>query len=131
MTNQEQNNDRLTVSLRSYVDLQIASLRAIHDRDIEANRVAVHVANRVLEARLEKLNEMRELLTDRETHYCTKGEMAIRLERFEEDIRDLRESRAEMHGKASQNSVFVAYILSIAGFVLGFFHLIIGFLGGK
>jgi hypothetical protein len=138
LTSQEKNNENLTVSLKTYIDAgvrslegKIDSLRSLHERDIETSRAATALAGKNLELRLEKLNEMRKLLTDRETNYVQKVEIAPRLERIEEDVRELRESRAEMCGKASQTSVIVAYILSIAGFVLGFIHLFMPFLSGK
>ena len=41
------------------------------------------------------------------------------LERQELEIRDLRESRAELSGKASQTSVMIAYAISLLGLIVG------------
>ena len=51
----------------------------------------------------------------------TKVELAAicsQIERLEMEVRDLRESRAELAGKASQTSVIVSYILAIVSLVM-------------
>lgn len=46
----------------------------------------------------------------------------------EANIKNLELSKANMEGKASQNSVWIAILIAIAGIILQIFHLM-GFLG--
>ena len=43
------------------------------------------------------------------------------------DIRELRESRATLAGKASQNSVTVAYLISVVGLIIGAVGIVLHF----
>ena len=52
-----------------------------------------------------------------------------RIEAIEEDIRSLRESRAELQGKASQFSFMVTLIISLLGFVVALISLFLRFFG--
>jgi len=104
--------------LKVYCEMLVENLRILHVKDYAAHETALELATKNLEIRLDKLNELREIVTQRETHYTTKGEMAIRLERIDEDIRGLRESRAELEGKASMMSVLFAYLLGLVALVM-------------
>jgi hypothetical protein len=65
-----------------------------------------------MDKRLEGMNEFRNQLKDQSTMFFTKAEHEQFGKRIEDDIRSLRESRASLEGKASQNSVLMAYVIS-------------------
>ena len=50
-----------------------------------------------------------------------------RLDDMRRDIRDLQLSKATLEGKADQKSVYVAYLISAVGIVLGAVSLLIKF----
>lgn len=70
---------------------------------------ALTLAREQLETRLEGMNEFRQSLKDQATQFVTKAEHRFILD----DIRELRESRAELRGKASQASVYIAWLLAV------------------
>ena len=67
------------------------------------------------------MNEIREQLKAQKSDFVTRPEHDFVLA----DIRDLRESRASLEGKASQNSVLFAYLVSGIGILLSVVSLII------
>lgn len=64
-----------------------------------------------------------------ESTFITRKEFDAFKERIDGDIRSLRESRAEMQGKASQSSVNTAMIISAIGLILAIIGLILRFAG--
>jgi hypothetical protein len=82
---------------------------------IEAIAEATRLQAKALEAKFESVNEFRGALTDLQQSYVTRLEHEAVLK----DIRDLRESRSELAGKASQNSANAAMILGGLGLLLG------------
>jgi uncharacterized coiled-coil DUF342 family protein len=102
--------DENIISLRDYIDFKIAELEK-----------AFILARQVLEQRLNTMNEIREQLRTQKSEFVTR----LETDQIFRDIRELRESRAELQGKASQSSVFLAYLMSgisilisIIGFIL-------------
>jgi hypothetical protein len=77
-----------------------------------------------MERRLEGMNEFRDQLRDQAARFVTREEAAIIHERFVEDIRSLRESRAELQGKASMLSVVIAIGIGIASAFLAILGLL-------
>ena len=82
-----------------------------------------------MDARLEKLNELREQVTSQEIRYATKIEVQLRFDSVEKDIRQLLLSRAEMQGKASQNAVIFAWAIGSLGLIVGCIGLLLRILG--
>ncbi len=79
---------------------------------------AISVAAAGMEKRLEGMNEFRNQLKDQTGTFITRAEHDAILNRMNEDIRMLRESRAELAGKASQMSVNIALVIAIIGIVI-------------
>jgi len=71
-----------------------------------------------MEKRLDGMNEFRDTLKDQSGSFLTKSEFYTYRNKLDEDIRSLRESRAEIAGKASQTSVNIALLISIVGLIL-------------
>ena len=95
------------VTLRDYIDTRLDAI----DREKE-------VAYRAMEKRLDGMNEFRDTLKDQGGTFLTKNEYCVFKESVEKDLRVLRESRAELSGKASQLSVNITLLLAIIGLIL-------------
>jgi predicted nucleic acid-binding Zn-ribbon protein len=88
----------------------------------EALRVSKEIVEsqaRVMEKRLETMNEFREQLKDQATTFITRREHDILLS----DIQNLKETRAMLEGKASQMSVNIAIVFSLIGMVISIVRL--------
>ena len=79
--------------------------------------------------RLASMNEFRAQLKDQAATFVPRTEHMILHDRLDEDIRTLRESRALLEGKASQNSVNLATILSVIGILFGLISLAMKLVG--
>ena len=91
------------VTLRDYIDTRICAVN-------EATRIA----HSSMEKRLEGMNEFRSALKDQSSTFISRAEH----DKVLEDIRELRESRAELAGKASQSAVIGSYILAVLGLLV-------------
>ena len=125
----EQNDNTLFVSLKEFFDYRFAALKEYIDSEFMAIDNARHLAALNLDSRLDKLNELREAVTTQENKYATKGEVQLRFEAVEKDIRQLLLSRAEMSGKASQNAVIFAWGTGAAGLIAAVVSLLLRFVG--
>jgi hypothetical protein len=110
-----------TISLREYVDEKLKAL--------EQARI---MAFSELERRLENMNEFRAQLNDQAKTFVTKNEHQIMFEHVTKhldlintDIRLLREFRALMEGKASQESVSKVAVIAGRANLIAFASLIV------
>lgn len=115
-------NDQLMRSEVRRIEQMIIGLREYTDARVEEIRRATALAQASNDERLRGMNEFRSAMKDQESLFARRDEIA----RMEVDIRDLRESRAQLAGKASAVSVYGAFALAIAGLVFS----IINFLNG-
>jgi len=97
----------------------IVSLRDYFDSRLSSVEKETMLAKESMEKRLEGMNEFRDSLRDQSNKFITREEMRSLVL----DIQGLRESRAELYGKASQSSVYFAYLISIIGFLVGVINL--------
>ena len=81
---------------------------------LATNEKILNLSREALDRRLNGMNEFREALKDQQMLFVGRKEYDFTLA----DIRELRESRAELQGRASQSSVVWAYILSVLGIML-------------
>lgn len=109
------------------------------DNVIQATQSALAAADRAVnkaetasEKRFEGINEFRGALSDQQKTLVTRTEIDLlsktlneKLDIFNKEIAGLRESRALLEGKASQNSVFISYVISVVGVILGILGLIL------
>ena len=91
------------VTLKEYFDTKVEAVKAVHEAYIYA-----------LEKRLESMNEFREAMKDQAARMMTREESKS----IKDDIRSLRESRATLEGKASYQSVLIAYALSAISIIV-------------
>ena len=94
------------------------SLRDYFDTTMEARDKTLEVALRNLDHRLGQMNEFRNALRDQSMTFLTKAEYITFKENLEADIRSLRESRAELAGKADQKQVNDASTVATIGIIL-------------
>lgn len=104
------------------------------DERIASIKESIKAAKESMDVRLESMNELRGQLKEQASTFIPRSEyigqhqaLEQRFSLRDEDIRGLRESRAELQGKASQNSVFVAYAIAITGIVLSIVGLLVQF----
>jgi hypothetical protein len=102
------------ISLKEYVDLKIGAI----DK-------ATSVAYASMEKRLEGMNEFRNQLKDQNITFITKAEYSAHMNKIEEDIRILRESKAQLEGKASQSDVNSLRLISYISLAIGLSGLLI------
>lgn len=100
--------EKETISLREYFESKLK------DMD-KATGVALDSLNK----RLEGMNEFRDSLKDQATRLVSKAEYENSHLRLEEDIRSLRESRAEIMGKASKDDVRASEKLANRAILIG------------
>ena len=65
------------------------------------------------------MNEFRAQIKDNQQTYLTRTEFSIQHAKLEEEITMLRDYKSTMEGKASMNSVYGAYFVSILGTLVG------------
>ena len=111
-------SDKEIISLKEYIDLHIKNLEKQFVTKADSTEKATELAHREMERRLESMNEVREQLRTQ----VPKGEYLIQVDKFNQDIRVLRDDGNIAKGKASLASVvsIVAVIVSIIGIVLQF-----------
>jgi hypothetical protein len=91
----ENKNHREIVSLREYLESRLEAIQA-----------TMTATDKSMEIRLNAMNELRDQINQERGRYITKDEHEPTHQRLESDVRDLRESRAELAGKASMTSVY-------------------------
>ena len=79
---------------------------------------ATCVAQTSLEKRLESMNEFRAAIKDQNMTFVTRVEFEAFHKPVLDDLRVLRESRAELAGKASQGQTNLALIIALIGLIL-------------
>ena len=102
------------VTLKDYVDARIESVCESIDK-----------SEKVLQARMDGLNEFRGTLADQQMKLLTKEEYLARHEALERDAILFREFMAEHKGKASQGSMMLTAAIAIAALLVGVLELII------
>ena len=108
------------ISMRDYVDTKFTGLTGLFETKIMANEKAVELASRTLSARLDLMNEFRMQLRDQASTFFPRSEHEIYTRAVDKDIRELRESKVELAGKASEKSVAFTMIVAMIGIILSF-----------
>ena len=108
------------VTLREYLEHRLDSSKEYYEVRFLAMEKAVSTAQSSLDKRLDAMNEFRSTLKDQNASFITRTEYT----QMAKEVQDLRESRAILEGKASQNSVLVAYAMAGLGLLIGVIGLI-------
>jgi hypothetical protein len=107
------------VTLKEYVEARIDAMYHNFEVRIQALEKATTIASESMEKRLEGMNEFRSQLKDQSLTFFTRQEHILYKEAIDNDIRSLRESRANQEGKASQQSVIIAFALTGISLMIG------------
>jgi hypothetical protein len=99
--------DEMTKNLREFLEQQLETI----DRSTRDKATA-------MEKRLEGMNELRGAMKDQALLFAERKDLFAVKESLEKDVRMLRESKAELHGKSSQTAIIVAVIFSILSITL-------------
>jgi len=106
--------DEPTVPLREFISEKFSAL----EKSTELSRQA-------MEKRLDSMNEFRQQLKDQADRLLPRAEYTLQHDRVLEDVRGLRESRAELAGKANQTAVNIALVIALVGLALAVIGLIL------
>ncbi len=131
------------VTLKEYIEKRLESIEndiieikvwqhRIMDKDtfkVEFNSLerATQIAAANLEKRLESMNEFRQQIKDQTGTFITRVEHSVMVDKFDGDIKSLRESRAMLEGKASQTTALGAILLSSLGILIAVVSLVLRF----
>ena len=88
------------------------------DLNFRLNEVALQKAERIMDARLESMNEFREQLRAQASMFVTRDAADIRHSEIQRQVDDLRLAKAALDGKASAMSVWIAYGFALFGLLL-------------
>ena len=120
-----EDHDRI-ITIESKVD----SLREHIDVRFVAEDKAKELAAHALNLKLEHMNEFRGQLKDQCSTFITREEHEILQTRIDNDIRELRESKATLEGKASQSTVNITLAVAIMGLIIAVAGLILSIIRG-
>mgnify|MGYP007099595040 CR=1 FL=1 len=115
---------------------QYVSLKEHFNTRIVMMEKAIEIARNGMDRRLDAMNEFRASLKDATMNSPTRNEMQLAIEKLEVkiqsiiaplegDVRDLRDSKNILAGKASQQSVNLSLLFSIIGVVISVTAIII------
>ena len=124
------NKQQHEISMRDYVENKFINLTDLFETKITANEKAVELASKTLSARLDLMNEFRMQLKDQAATFFPRVEHDIYIKSVDKDIRELRESRAELAGKASQKAVTISVIIAVISTLISIIALMHGFIVG-
>lgn len=108
-----------SVSLRDYLEARLAAID-----------VALNLARRGMESRLEGMNEFRNTLRDQASKFMTRAEYEISREKIAEDIKILLSAKDKLEGKASQQAVMISIAVGLTSFFVAVLGLVLRFTRG-
>jgi len=125
-------DDEITLKehFESRVESIIKDLEALEkliDMRLKSVTQSIDLASKVMDSRLEHMNGAFQIIKLQANEAFTKLAHEEYAKALASDIRDLRESRAELKGKASQSSVNLAYFIAVIGMLISFTTMIFTF----
>lgn len=111
--------EELGISIKEYLDVRFDALEASFDTQVEAQEKALELAKDEVDRRLLAMNGFREQMQTQATTFIGRSEHTEVIEKIEADIRFLRESKATLDGKADLKQVYVVWVFSGVGILLG------------
>jgi hypothetical protein len=109
-------------------DKNVITLKEYIDTKLEAYTQAVKIASQNLEKRLDGMNEFREQLRAQASSFITREYYDAKHETLQKQVDELKQNRDILVGKASQNSVNVAYIISGISLAITIINFVIDFI---
>jgi len=107
------------VSFYKYFQREISNLKELLISKIDGIIKSIDVALVELKERLKGMNEFRDTLKDQASMFVTREEMSSRIAGLEKQVDELRISKAQLEGKADQNSVNRALMIALVGILFG------------
>ena len=123
-------NPSRDVALKEHMESLLRAQREYLETRLNSIEQATKVATRILDSRLDAMNEFRDALKDQAARLATREELTIQVNKLTDDIIELKQFRAVLEGKASQQSVNIALFLSTAGLLIGVIGLAMKIVGG-
>ena len=120
-------NEKAVELASRMLSTRFTGIEDLFETKIVANEKAVELASRTLSARLDLMNEFRSQLKDQANTFFPRAEHEIYMKAVDKDIRELRESRAELAGKASQKAVTISVIIAVISTLISIISLMHGF----
>ena len=114
------------VELKEHLETRIAAQHDYFMARLEAVEKATAVASGSLRERLAGMNEFRNAMSDLSSRMMTREEVSLLMKKLDADIADLKKSRDQAEGKASQTSVIISLLFGVAGVILGAVGLLSG-----
>ena len=114
---EEQTKQILDACLKT-IDTRIDGLEKQTALMIEAVEDATRLAAGILERRLEGMNEFRDQLKDQASQFVTRDELGLQLKSINDNITELRTFKDRLEGKASQQSVNIAWGIAAVGIII-------------
>jgi uncharacterized protein involved in tolerance to divalent cations len=106
--------ERLENSLRELILVKFDSIEK-----------ATELARSILDERLGRMNEFRDAMKDQAGRFITRDEVTLLFKPIAEDIRELRENKSKLEGKADQNIVNITLGIALIGAIVGISGLLI------
>jgi len=105
-------------AMKELCHVRMAQSEKYFEEKFRAQDRSVELADKVMQARLESLNELREMVTTLVGACITRAEYSSAHERLREDIIALGKCASNMEGKASMNAFYLALGVSVIGLLL-------------
>jgi len=86
---------------------------------------ATTLAKTEVDVRLAGMNEFREALKDNNNSFIYRNEYQIQIDKLNDDIQSLKETRANTEGKASMTSVYISYAIAIIALTISIIRIFI------
>jgi hypothetical protein len=107
------------ITMKEYFNQRIDDLEDKLVLRFDSIDKALNLATGQMDKRLEGMNEFRDQLKDQAQHFLTREVYETACKVTQTQIDDLRLSKATIEGKASQASVYIAWLLGFGGLILG------------
>ena len=83
------------------------------------------LAANLIDKRLESMNEFRDALRDQTARFVTRDELDLKILRLADEVGNLKTFRDRLEGKASSQSVYIAYGIAVIGLALSIISLLL------
>ena len=112
------------VALKEHFEKLLAAQYDYFTARLDAAEKATEIAAGNMGNRLASMNEFRAAMQDLSSRMVTREEQALLTRKLEADIADLKKSRDQAEGKASQTSVIISLLFGVAGVIFGIINLL-------
>jgi len=117
-----------SVTLKEYLSQRMDDLEEKIQVNFDLQKVALDKSDVKLDERLRSMNEFRAQMKDQSETFITRNEVMTLIDTNRNEIRDLRESRAKLEGKASQSSMMIALGFSLVALIIEIVSFFVKFL---